>query len=307
MAARWAACGIICLMSSQQMIVAIAAAGPAEPTDSLSRGVEGLKQVLEASTVDTVIEHASDIFHASESSATNDMPKGSMQAMVMMQHAASGGDLDFNHTTKIGYLTLRGVNSTLKINRQLGSDQNEVIIGNNQEMLAQTQLPRFALLMVDNSDVEDSANKINPLKSTSIIGLNLLELVDTSVDGSLKYKVQIGDTTLSANDDGHMASTLQGNHKHIIEDGGALLIDLIGSSENGTSEQNQMSLQYQTETGAVSTGYARALAIEQEGKVLSQGIITGPLTFICCPFALLEAPIPLLWGFVAVKAVCCII
>lgn len=238
------------------------------------------------------------------------------QDVLLVQHAVRGGVLNVTCVnSRTGYLTLNGVNGTVR-RHQVGSiEQLAIDAGDNKQLINAGHLPRFGVLVLGDPKFFDGSTADEPtvpnnLTGTSMISMEILELVDDgeSNTDTIKYKIKLGEVTLSATEDGNMSETLESPHVTIAPNAGSLMIDMLPAPPSlMTEQQKRMSLQYQVGSGALSQAYKQQIQASQEGVVRSQGYLTGPLMLICCPFSLLELPFPPLWGFVLIKAICCII
>jgi len=242
--------------------------------------------------------------------------------VMVVQYAGQGGVLQLCKDSNFGYLTLNGISdNSFEFYHTNGSATNAVREAQTDQLNLMTQeavsvdhhdatQSRFALLVL--GVPEYAADKptalAGDLTKTSMISMDLLELIDEPAPTStLKYKVKLGDVELHT--DIYRADA-RNDTKYVeyVFGEGTLMIDLIDSDDANLSEQDKVnSIRHQTQIGAVSESYERQLKGSEDGVVLSQGIMTGPLMLICCPFAFLEAPFPLLWGFVVAKLICCII
>lgn len=243
------------------------------------------------------------------------------RAAVLSSHfAAKGGTLKIDDTKRrLGYLTLFGAkNSSLDASldffpaRDGSNAVDSFKYRPGQRRAAQGGfIPRFALLFIG-AKIDAEANNeadASMLLNTSIISIKILEEVGYHKDpDTIKYLVRLGDVALHGSADGEVTPIDLSGEARLNMDTVTLLIDSTEPDPKTkmlTDEQKKLSLMYQTKSGAVTKAYTRTVRRVGGREVSAQGFILGPLTFICCPMAILEAPFPWMWGFVFMKIICC--
>lgn len=246
------------------------------------------------------------------------------EATMITQAALKGGSLKVNQSG-IGHLTLHGIDETSLefFHDSSNTEPQQFIMGTSSEFMSKPRFQRrFAVLFVG-ANLGDSALNMSAANfvNTSVISMELLDLVvGENDDDSVQYVVKLsGDIALRANADGTVSHGIMRDYRReertFVLGESTLLVDLVEGKQKDsssglttlTAEQEQRSLMHQTKSGALGKAYEKQVRSLKGDQVSAQGIITGPLMLICCPFAFLELPFPPLWGFVVVKLICCII
>jgi len=202
----------------------------------------------------------------------NNRPKLSDQILdgdtIAVQTAAEGGSLR-TFGTNAGLLTMHGVHFPTVITNTNGNASDPLRIVSNT-IIAGEVLPRFALLSVNWTSIDQVHCLDNALISLEIIELVEYEEAVNDVGGVLEYAVKIGDVFLKSSNSSNMTVTSDEPFPSELSfDEGSLMVDLVP-----TNADTENSLRAVTASGKLAAVY-RYNAYKSTGQLVeAQGALT---------------------------------
>jgi len=190
---------------------------------------------------------------------------------IAVQTASEGGSLTIIGSGD-GLLTLEGVNFPTVVTNTQWNASNPFRITSNT-IMASDVLPRFALLSVNWTSIDQVHCMENALLSLDVVELiEYKEAVD-GIGGVLQYAVKIGDIFLSSTNSSNTTVTTDTPiPPSLLFDEGSLMVDLVS-----TNTDTENSLQAVSNSGKLAQVY-RHNALKSTGQLVeAQGLLTLPL------------------------------